>query len=183
MSRDTPGDPARAHPPRWLSPAEQEAWLPLAGLMLRLPAALDAQIQRDAGLSHFEYMVLSALSGAPQHTLRMSDLAGLANGSLSRLSHVVSRLERRGWVHRRPCPGDGRYTNAILTGAGMAVLVAAAPGHVARVRALVIDALSPAQLRQLRDIGRAILDRVDAGTAAVPASRRVPEHSSSEQKN
>ena len=82
--------------PQWLTGEERDAWIPLVGMLIKLPAALDAQLQRDAGLSHFEYMVLSRLSEAPDRTLRMSDLAILANGSLSRLSHVVTRLERRG---------------------------------------------------------------------------------------
>jgi hypothetical protein len=88
------------HGPRWLTDDERDAWMPLIGVLIKLPAALDAQLQRDSGLSHFEYMVLSRLSEAPERTLRMSDLAVLANGSLSRLSHVVTRLERRGWVRR-----------------------------------------------------------------------------------
>ncbi|HLH58297.1 MAG TPA: MarR family transcriptional regulator, partial [Streptosporangiaceae bacterium] len=146
--------------PRWLTPGEHDAWIPLAGLLIKLPAALDAQLQRDAGLSHFECMVLAGLSEAPERTLRLSKLADLANGSLSRLSHVVTRLERRGWVRREPCPGDGRYTNAVLTDEGWAKVVATAPGHVDMVRALVVDAISPEQVGQLRDIARSIMKRV-----------------------
>ncbi|HLH82894.1 MAG TPA: MarR family transcriptional regulator, partial [Trebonia sp.] len=104
----------------WLSAEEQAAWRPFAALLFRLPAALDAQLQRDAGISHFEYMVLASLSEAPGRTLRMSELAAMASGSLSRLSHVVSRMERRGWVRREPCPGDGRFINAVLTADGWA---------------------------------------------------------------
>src|SRR5215472_7171464 len=110
--------------PRWLGADEQAAWRQVAALLFRLPGALDVQLQRDAGISHFEYMVLSSLSEAPGRTLRMSDLAANASGSLSRLSHVVSRLEKRGWVRREPCPGDGRYVNAVLTDEGMAKVVA-----------------------------------------------------------
>jgi DNA-binding MarR family transcriptional regulator len=146
--------------PRWLTPDEHDAWIPLAGLLIKLPAALDAQLQRDAGLSHFEYMVLAGLSEAPGRTLRMSQLADLASGSLSRLSHVVTRLERRGWVRREACPGDGRYTNAVLTDEGWAKVVATAPGHVGTVRALVIDAIGPEQIGQLGDIARRIMRRV-----------------------
>ena len=108
-------DQGAAHPspgtdagPDWLTEAELAAWVRLVSVFIKLPAALDAQLQRDAGVSHFEYMVLSRLSEASDHTLRMSDLAVLANGSLSRLSHVVTRLERRGWVRRESCPTDGR---------------------------------------------------------------------------
>jgi DNA-binding MarR family transcriptional regulator len=151
------------HGPRWLTDDERDAWIPLIGVLIKLPAALDAQLQRDAGLSHFEYMVLSRLSEAPERTLRMSDLAILANGSLSRLSHVVTRLERRGWVRREACPGDGRYTNAVLTGEGWAKVTATAPGHVAAVRELVVDGLSPEQIGQLRDIAQRIMSRVVPG--------------------
>ncbi len=160
--REPPGrePPGPGRGPRWLSRDEHEVWIRLAGLLVKLPAALDAQLQRDAGLSHFEYMVLAALSEAPGRTLRLSDLAELASGSLSRLSHVVTRLERREWVRREPCPGDGRYINAVLTDDGWAKVVATAPGHVATVRALVIDALGPEQLRQLPEITDRIMSRV-----------------------
>ena len=133
----------------WLSPNEQAAWRQLVALLFRLPGALDAQLQRDAGISNFEYMVLTGLSEAENHTLRMSDLAAMASGSLSRLSHVVSRLEKRGWVRREPCPGDGRFVNAVLTDDGWAKVIATAPGHVEAVRRLVVDALSPQQLSAL----------------------------------
>jgi DNA-binding MarR family transcriptional regulator len=91
----------------------------------------------------------------------MSDLAGFANGSLSRLSHVVKRLEARGFVIRRPSEEDGRITVATLTSAGYAQVVAAAPGHVATVREYVIDALTPEQLAQLKAIGTAIHQKLD----------------------
>ncbi|WP_128374842.1 MarR family winged helix-turn-helix transcriptional regulator [Streptomyces cavernae] len=132
-------------------------------MLLRLPAALDGQMQRDAGITHFEYVVLAALSESPHRTLWMSDLACLSTASLSRLSHVVKRLEERGWGRRAPCPDNGRYTVARLTDEGYAKVVASAPGHVETVRDLVIDALSPAQLTQLRDISRTVVGRI-AGT-------------------
>lgn len=147
--------------PRWLTPEEQFAWRSLAKVLFRLPAALEGQLQRDAQLSHFEYLVLAALSEAPARTLRMSDLAALSHGSLSRLSHVVTRLERRGWVRRMPCSDDGRYINALLTERGHAKIVDSAPGHVRAVRELVVDALRPEQLDQLREIGEQIMRRLD----------------------
>jgi DNA-binding MarR family transcriptional regulator len=148
---------------RWLEPAELQTWMTLAALMFKLPAALDYQLQRDSGLTHFEYLVLAGLSDSPGHSRRMSDLAGFANGSLSRLSHVVKRLERRGFVRRCQSPEDGRITVATMTDEGYAELVAAAPGHVATVRQYVIDALTPEQLAQLKVIGEQILQKVDPG--------------------
>ena len=118
----------------WLTDEEQAAWRPFVALLFRFPALLDAQLQKDAGISHFEYMVLSSLSEAPGRALRMSELAAMASGSLSRLSHVVSRLEAKGWVRREPCPGDGRFINAVLTDPGWQKVVETAPGHVAAVR-------------------------------------------------
>jgi DNA-binding MarR family transcriptional regulator len=160
-----------AEAPRWLNAGELQAWLPVGGLLLKLPAALDAQMQRDSGLNHFEYLVLASLSEAPDRTRRMSALAALTNGSLSRLSHVVKRLEARGWIERKACPSDGRYTNAVLTDAGWEKVVASAPGHVEAVRTLILDALSGAELAQLGEMARRILDRLDAADArtAFPA--------------
>jgi DNA-binding MarR family transcriptional regulator len=149
--------------PRWLDSEERAAWLSLASLLIKLPAALDAQLQRDAGLSHFEYNVLAGLSEVPGGSLRMSVLAALADGSLPRLSQVVARMERRGLVRRRPDPDDGRYTLATLTDAGRAVVTAAAPGHVERVRSLVFDPLTRGNTRQLRDICLRVLRAIDPG--------------------
>jgi DNA-binding MarR family transcriptional regulator len=150
--------------PRWLSAPELTAWLPIGGLLLKLPAALDAQMQRDSGLSHFEYLVLASLSEAPERTRRMSALAALANGSLSRLSHVVTRLEGKGWITRQTCTQDGRYTNAMLTDEGWEKVRAGAPGHVEAVRTLILDALTAAELEQLGEMSRRILARLDQTT-------------------
>jgi DNA-binding MarR family transcriptional regulator len=149
--------------PRWLDAEQQQSWMALAAVMTRLPSALDAQLQRDAGISHFEYLVLSGLSMSPERTMRMSDLAAFAEGSLPRLSQVVGRLEKRGWMRRTPDPGDGRYTLAILTPQGWDKVVATAPGHVEEVRRLVFDQLTRAQQRQLREIGRRVVHAIDPG--------------------
>ena len=114
--------------PRWLNSDEREVWLTLVGVMMKLPGALDAQLQRDAGLSHFEYMVLAGLSEAPERTRRMSDLAGFTESGLPRLSQVVGRLEKRGWVSRSTDPSDGRITLATLTDEGLAKIVRIRPG-------------------------------------------------------
>ena len=114
---------------------------------------------------------MARLSEAPDRTLRMSELALLSEGSLSRLSQVVTRLEQKGWVRRRPEPGDGRYTLATLTAAGWRKVVRTAPGHVETVRSLVIDPLTQAQVRQLTDIGRRIMRAVDPDDTFLDARR------------
>lgn len=146
--------------PRWLDSEELEAWVQLAMILTHVPAGLDAQLTRDANLTHFEYEVLSVLSDAPERSLRMSSLATLAGGSQSRLSHVVKRMEKRGWIDRVPCPDDRRVTYARLTDDGYAEVVSAAPGYVDNVRRLVIDRLSRRQLRELIGIGRSLNDAV-----------------------
>jgi DNA-binding MarR family transcriptional regulator len=137
-------------------------------MLILLPTALDNQLQRDSGLSHFEYGILAALSEADGATLRMSELAIYANGSLSRLSRAIARLERRDLVTRTPDPTDGRYTLAILTDKGNAALVEAAPGHVEAVNRLVFDALTTAQARQLRTIAGRLLNAVDSEGGMTP---------------
>jgi DNA-binding MarR family transcriptional regulator len=142
--------------PHWLDNDERRAWLALSSVLINLLPALDAQLQRDAGISHFEYRTMSALSEHPDRTMRISDLAALTEGSLARVSQVAGRLEKRGWIRRTPDPEDGRYTLAILTESGWKKVVAAAPGHVDAVRSLVISPLTKAQVKQLSTVCRRI---------------------------
>jgi DNA-binding MarR family transcriptional regulator len=146
---------------RWLSNTELAAWIPLSGMLIGLLSALDTQL-RDAKLSLFGYLVLAGLSEAPERTLPMSEIASRAGGSLSRLSHAVSALERQGWVTRHPAPANRRITLATLTDAGYAKLVASAPAHVDIVRRLVIDPLTQQQLSQLGLVSEAILTALNA---------------------
>lgn len=154
---------------RWLDRRQLRAWIRLVGVLELLPGVLDAQLRRDADVTHFEYFLLAALSEAPERTLRMTELARQTNATLPRLSHVVSRLEDRGLVARFPCPEDRRATNAQLTEAGWAKVREAAPGHVATVRHHVIDALSDEQVDQLANLGDALLARLDP-TGALAAT-------------
>src|SRR5207237_4463190 len=116
---------------RLLSHHDWSAWLQLVSTFTLLPAALDFQLQRDAGMSHFEFEVMVALSRQPDRSLQLKDLAVLANGSLSRLSHVVSRLEGRAWVRRRSGT-RGRATTAELTAEGYQIMLATGRTHVRR---------------------------------------------------
>lgn len=146
--------------PQWLTEAELDAWLSVVRLMTWLPCSLDQQLRRDSKLGMAEYQALAMLSRRQGRTMRMSSLAAATNASPSRLSHLIERLERRGLVRREPDPVDGRFTNAILTEDGARTLAEAAPGHVAHVRSVVIDALSPEQLRRLGRDAERILARI-----------------------
>jgi len=160
---------------RWLSNAELTGWLRFAAVLELLPGALDAQLGRDEGLTHFDYFTLAMLSEADDRTLRMTTLAAQTNATLPRLSRVITRLEGAGYVRRTPCLEDRRATDVILTAGGWDKLSHAAPGHVATVRGLVLDALSPAQVDQLSAISAQLLQRLDPGgrTFASSSSRQT----------
>lgn len=147
-------------PGPWLNDVELASWLNLSEIALSLPGALSARLQREAGISFYEYMVLAMLSEQCDRTLQLSELAELTSGSLSRLSHVITRLEAAGWVERTRSDSDRRARLARLTDAGMERVVAVAPTHVAHVRELVFDALTAEQVELLRTVTDAVVQRV-----------------------
>lgn len=147
--------------PRWLTEDERLAWLRLVAVTMLLPARLESQLKRDAGLSHFEYYVLAMISESEGKALLLTEVASRTNSSLSRLSHVVTRLETQGFVRRHPSPTDARASVAALTDAGWAKVVASAPGHVEEVRSVVFDQLSPEQVDQLSNICGRLLTTLD----------------------
>jgi DNA-binding MarR family transcriptional regulator len=150
---------------------ESAAWLGLVTMLELVPPSLDAQLQRDAGLTHFEFMVLSLLRFAPGSTLQAKQLAIDTNATLARLSHVVSRLTGRGLVERLPCPGDRRATNVHLTDEGRRAVIRAMSGHVDHVRRLVLDRLSRDELAALAAITakiNVVLDPNDRVLGTVP---------------
>lgn len=146
-------------PVPWLSAEESAAWRALISVLTTLPPAIDAQLKRDSGINFFEYGILSALSEAPGRAVRMNNLAHLAAGSPSRLSHAVARLEKHGWVERRNVgtTAEARCVWAALTDAGWDAIVAAAPHHVRQARRLVFETITPEQVGQLTAIGRQLL--------------------------
>jgi DNA-binding MarR family transcriptional regulator len=144
----------------WLDDDQQRAWRQLLSMIMELPAALESDLQRTTGLTTFEYLVLANLSEADDRTLRMSELAASANSSLSRLSHVIRRLEGNGLVVKRTCAEDGRVSVVELTKAGMRRVSAAAPLHVAKVRELVVEPLTKAELMRLGRAAQVITDRI-----------------------
>ena len=147
-----------ANETRWLNAQEQQVWAQLSTMILRLQPVLSAQLQREFGISQFEYLILVRLSEAPGSKMRMSVLATITGSSLPRLSQAVGRLEKRGWMSRQPDAEDSRYTLAVLNRAGLRQLKEAAPSHVEAVREFVFDRLTRAQAKQLGAICQRILD-------------------------
>ena len=151
----------------WLSSDERRAWLALYAVATRLNPTLDAELFKRARITLFDYHVLAMTSEAPERALPMSELAARSNASLSRLSHVVKKLEARGWMERTPSPDDARVTTAALTDEGMAALEGLAPDHVRSVRDLVFDGLDARDVSDLERIGRRILGRIEPGNSIV----------------
>ena len=167
--------------PRWLTADEQDAWRSFMAGCRALFTAVDAQLQRDAGMPLAYYEILVRLSEAPGRALRMSQLAEAASASKSRASHAVARLEERGWVRRTDCPTDRRGQVAELTDEGFAALTEAARGHVEQVRRSLFDVLTPEQVMQLKAISEAMIAAAGGhGKVAFPSgcsSEDEPEES------
>ncbi|MGC5166827.1 MarR family winged helix-turn-helix transcriptional regulator [Luteimicrobium sp. DT211] len=143
--------------PRWLTADQMRSWLRLQAVVELLPGILDQQLQHDAQLTHYEYLTLAMLSESEDRSLPMSALARRTNATLPRLSHVVRRLEERGYVRRSPAPDDGRVTVAALTEAGWEKVVASAPGHARNVLEHVYDQLDDADVADLvRVLGKIV---------------------------
>jgi len=146
---------------RWLSDDERTAWLRLMAVTMLLPTRLETELKHDAGLSHFEYYVLAMISESTDRSLPLTDVASRTNSSLSRLSHVVARLEQQGLLLRSVSPKDARTSLAALTDAGWARVRASAPGHVQEVRRVVFDPLTARQVEQLSEICAQMLGTLD----------------------
>ena len=158
----------------WLTDEQRLAWVRFAAVLELLPRSLDAQLERDEQLSHFDYYCLAMLSESPRRTLRMTALAQMTNATLPRLSRVMNRLEDAAYVRREPCPGDRRATNVVLTDEGWAKVVRAAPGHVRHVRRLVVDALEPEQVEQLSAISAQLLTVLDPDQKMMASALHPP---------
>src|SRR5215218_3449337 len=148
---------AEADEPRWLDDAEDRAWRGYLRMRTLLHAQIVRDLAREADLSGPDYDVLSNLSEAPGRRVRLGDLAARMAWSRSRLSHHITRMERRGLVTREDCTSDGRGAFVVLTDAGWRAIRGAAPGHVASVRRHFIDLLSREQLDALAEISRTVV--------------------------
>lgn len=155
--------------PRWLSPAQARAWRGYRRMRALLDLQLARDLARDSGLSEADYDVLSGVSEAAGHSLRLGDLAAHMLWSKSRLSHHVARMERRGLVARQDCPSDGRGAVLTLTEAGWQAIRDAAPGHVESVRRHFVDLLTSEQIQALAEISETVLAHL-RGLQDVPAS-------------
>ncbi|MBC7290905.1 MAG: winged helix-turn-helix transcriptional regulator [Actinotalea sp.] len=147
---------------RWLTQEQQRWWRAYLLGTAALQEALNRQLETDAEISLSEYEILVRLSEAPQRTVRMSELAASVMHSRSRLTHTVSRMERRGLVERQACEDDGRGINCVLTPIGFDLLDRTAPGHVEAVRTHLVDLLTDEEFRVLGHV----MEKIAAGPQA-----------------
>ena len=157
--------------PRWLDAREAHLWQSYRDLYRELTGALEARLVRNSGLSGADYALLHPLSVSECGVLRTRDLGRSIGWERSRLSHQVSRMEKRGLVVREECESDARGSMVRLTEAGRAAIEAAAPDHVEAVRGFVFDVLS----REEQDTLAGLLDRVLEGLAAKDCRQNAVE--------
>ncbi|MFF3380500.1 MarR family winged helix-turn-helix transcriptional regulator [Streptomyces sp. NPDC002680] len=146
---------------RWLTPPEQRAWRAFVGVHQKLPGALTRALQDCGSLSLADYVVLVALTEGPDDRQHFQELARAVDWERSRMSHHLRRMTKRGLVTQEDCPKDGRGVHVVVTPAGRAAIETAAPQHVATVRWLVIDPLSPEELNALTVLCEGILGRLE----------------------
>jgi DNA-binding MarR family transcriptional regulator len=146
---------------RWLDDRELRAWRSLQFMQMRLEGELARQLADDSGLSYPDYLVLVALTDRPDGRMRLFELAEALGWEKSRLSHQVARMADRDLVIKEKCGSDRRGAYAVVTARGRCVIEAAAPGHVAAVRRLFIDRLTPEQIDAIGNAAEIVLAALD----------------------
>ena len=167
-----PDGTASLESPRWLSAEEREGWLFISSIIFNLTRRLENQLQSEAGISFVEYMVLAMLSESDDLSLTMTELAITTNTLPARLSRVVARLEKDGYVRRSLSAEDRRFSICHLLPAGQKKVQEVAPGHVAEVRRQIFDHLTPQQVKQLAEIGEAVLGNTPSNVISIDALKR-----------
>lgn len=167
-----PDGTADHEPPRWLSAEEREGWLFISSIIFNLTRRLENQLQNEAGISFVEYMVLAMLSESDDLSLTMTELAITTNTLPARLSRVVARLEKDGYVRRSLSTEDRRVSICHLLPAGQKKVQEVAPGHVAEVRHQIFDHLTHRQIKQLAEIGEAVLGNIPSNVISIDALKR-----------
>jgi DNA-binding MarR family transcriptional regulator len=146
---------------RWLDEREDRAWRTLQLMQMRVEGELARQLAADSGLSYPDYVVLVALTDRDDGRMRLFELGATLGWEKSRTSHHVGRMAARGLVTKERCGSDRRGSFVVITPQGRREIAAAAPGHVAAVRRMFVDHLTPAQLDAVADIAEIVLAAFD----------------------
>lgn len=153
---------------RWLNEREARAWRAMQFLQMRLEGELARELAVSSGLSYPDYLVLVALTDQPDGRLRLFELARVLGWEKSRLSHHVGRMAGRGLVTKEKCDDDRRGAYVVVTSRGRREIEAAAPGHVAAVRRLFVDRLTPGQLDAIGNAAETVLAALDEKSGGGP---------------
>lgn len=145
---------------QWLEGDEHRTWRSFLRMHAQLTAALAQTLRADSAMSLSDYEVLAILSESQNGALQALDVRCKLQWEKSRLAHHIRRMEQRGYVQREPCAEDARAPLICITEAGRAAIRAAVPAHVARVRQLFFEALTPAQVRAIREASEAVLENL-----------------------
>ncbi|MCT2187306.1 MarR family winged helix-turn-helix transcriptional regulator [Corynebacterium kefirresidentii] len=142
---------------RWLDDEEQELWRLLLGAVRKINRGMDETLKAGGEVSASEFAVLVALSEAPEQHLRLHELCTQLEWDRSRVSHQVTRMEKRGLLYKEPDAVDARGINVCVTHVGLEHLRRAAPEHVESVRRMVFDHLQPEDVPALRRFFNGVL--------------------------
>jgi DNA-binding MarR family transcriptional regulator len=151
---------------RWLDERERRAWLGLQLMNHKVDGELARRLHERSPLSYADYVVLATLTQVPERRMRITELGDVLNWEKSRISHQLTRMEKRGLIRKESCPTDRRGAFAVVTEAGFSEIEAAAPGHLRDVRELLVDLLSPEQLDALAEIAACVVDNFDRAARA-----------------
>ncbi|MBK5331743.1 MAG: winged helix-turn-helix transcriptional regulator [Ilumatobacteraceae bacterium] len=146
--------------PRWLNNRQAAVWQAYLHMNQHLYATLEDQLTRDAGLSGADYKVLVPLSETPGGVLRARELCTEIGWDRSRLSHHVSRMEKRGLVVREDCADDARGLMLRLTSSGRKAIRGAAPNHAESVQQYFFDLVSDEELTTLASVFDRVLENL-----------------------
>lgn len=144
-----------------VSEDEWDVWRAFFRMRRHLDLALDRQLHRDAEISAQDYEILLALFRSPDKQLRARELGELLGWEKSRLSHQVTRMERRGLVARTDCDTDARGTWIAITAEGSRATLGAMRDHATSIRKFFFDVLSDDELRVIKDVSGRVLDAID----------------------
>jgi DNA-binding MarR family transcriptional regulator len=143
----------------WLDEDEQKAWRSYLLMQRTLETHLERHLQREFGLSKSDFEILVNLSESESGRMRAFELIRATQWEKSRLSHHLTRMEKRGLVRKEAC--DARYPEIVITEDGLAAIKACAPAHAARVRQLFVEVFGSDRLAVLGEVAEEVVERIE----------------------
>ena len=160
---------------RGLAPSDPrlDVWRTFLQAHARLFRRLDDELREEHGLSLPEYEALVHIGRAPGRRVRMSQLAQQVLLSKSGVTRLIDRLVADGFVERSACSSDARGQEAVLTGAGLARVRAAADTHLRGIDRYFVSALTAGELDVISRTMQSVADRAGSGPSDAEACEPV----------